>query len=118
MRFKKLLVHRCTLISEGVVIGRDPYGRDITDSKRDENVPCRFDQIKTVLSLDQYGADIIARNVLFFDSDIQIDMNSRIENVRDLEGNVILEGSFSIRDILPIYKGSELHHYEVEVQRK
>lgn len=118
MRFKRLLVHRCTLISDGVIVGRDPYGRDITDSKKYEDIPCRFDQVKTVLSFDQYGSDVIARNLLFFDSDIHIDVNSHIENVRDLDGNVILDGSFAIKDILPIYKGSSLHHYEVEVQRK
>ena len=118
MRFKKLLVHRCTLVSNGIVTGRDPYGRDITDSKRVENVPCRFDQIKTVLSFDQYGSDVVARNLLFFDSDVEIDVNTQIENVKDLDGNVILDGSFSIMDVLPIYRGSNLHHYEVEVQRK
>lgn len=117
MRFKRLLIHRCTLVGEYSVIGRDPYGRDITESKKYEDVPCRFDQIRTILTTDQYGNDYVSRNIFFFDSDIKITMDSKIEDVKDKHGNQVLEGTYSIRDILPIYRGSDLHHYEVEVQR-
>lgn len=115
--FKRLLVHRCTLIIQGKVTGRDPYGRDIIGESKEEDVSCRFDQIRIAISTDQYGNDFITRNMFFFDSDIDINMNTKIENVKDSKGNTVLEGSFSITDILPIYRGSDLHHYEVEVQR-
>ena len=118
MLFDRLLVHQCTLIAGGEVIGRDPYGRDIIKEKRIENVPCKFDQARTVLSTDQYGADFITRNMVFFSADYEVNMNMEIVDVRDKEGHEILTGSFTINDILPVYKGSKLHHYEVEVQRK
>ena len=117
MLFDRLLIHRCTLIGEGKVTGRDPYGRDIINKEEIFNVPCRFDQVKTALSTDQYGNDFITRNIFFFASDREIDPSMKIENVKDKTGKEVLEGSYSISDILPVYKGSKLHHYEVEVQR-
>ena len=118
MRFKKLLIHRCMVIREGPVKGRDPYGRDIRDQVKDHRVPCRFDQIKTALSFDQNGVDIITRNLLYFDHDVKIDINSKIEDVKDLNGNMILEGTYTIMDLLPIYRKDKLHHYEIEVQKE
>lgn len=115
--FKKMLVHKCTLIIQGEIIGRDPYGRDIIGESKQEDVSCRFDQIRVALSTDQYGNDFITRNMFFFDADIDINLNTKIENVKDSKGNIVFEGSYSIKDILPIYRGKNLHHYEVEVQR-
>lgn len=115
--FKRLLIHRCTLSGVGVVIGQDDYGRDIIEKKRDE-VPCRFDEVRQTAARDETGNDFIFINYLYFDRDVNISLESEVENIRDKSGTVILPGVYSITRLVPIYRGSALHHWEAIIQRK
>lgn len=117
MRFRTLLIHRCTLLTQGTIIGQDDYGRDIIGSGEIPDVPCRFDRIRQRAAADETGTDFIYDNILYFDKEFSITLESKIQDIKDKEGNPILLGSFSVLDILPIYDRSKLHHYEVTVQR-
>lgn len=117
MKFEKLLVHRCTLVGKGKVTGRDPYGRDIVENITNKNVPCRFDEVRQSVSSDAYGNDFIYENILYF-GDIEISLSTEIKDIQDMKGNIILEGSYSISRLLPIYNRSKFHHWEATVQRK
>lgn len=117
MRFERLLIHRCSLIGKGKVVGRDPYGRDIVEDDIKEDVPCRFDEVRQALSLDSNGNDFIYENVLYF-GEVDINLSTEIKDIRDLHGNIILEGSYSIFRLVPIYKRANFHHWEATVKRK
>jgi hypothetical protein len=116
MRFCTLLIHRCSLHTRRRT-GQDPYGRDITGSIETMNVPCRFDNVRARAVTDVKCTDFIYENIMYLDSREEIDLTSTLHNIIDEKGVLILEGSFSIVNILPIYNRSKLHHYEVAVKR-
>jgi hypothetical protein len=118
MRFRTLLIHRCSLLTQGQVIGEDEYGRDIYGTVEVANVPCRVDQSRVIAVSDEIGTDLIVEPVLIFDVDYGIAFGTEILEITDKEGNPVLQGSFSVMSILPIYDRSKLHHYEVTVRRK
>lgn len=115
--FSRLLIHRCTLIGEGIVIGQDDYGRDIFKESKVE-VPCRFDEVRQTAARDETGNDFIFINYLYFDSEVDISLESEVENIRDKSGTVIMPGVYSISRLVPIYNGSKLHHWEAIIQRR
>jgi len=115
--FERLLVHRCTLEITGEVIGRDEYGRDIIGTELIENVPCRADQIRERSSTDEYGTDYILDYMMFFSKDTKITMDAIIRDIVDLEGNPVLPGTFTPKSMMPFYRRTKLHHYEVTLQR-
>lgn len=117
MRFRTLLVHRCSLLTILNSGGTDEYGRDIINRVESMNVPCRFDQIRQRAVSDETGTDFLYDNVLYFDKDQEITLETEIHDIRDKEGNQVLPGSFSILSILPIYDRSKMHHWEVTVRR-
>lgn len=115
--FRRLLIHRCTLITPGQVIGEDEYGQDIVSDVVDRGVACRVDQIRQRPSRDETGTDIILTNVLFLPSEVVVSPEMRIENILDKKGIPVLMGAFAVENILPIYDREKLHHYEVSLQR-
>lgn len=118
MRFRSLLIHRCSLLTIMNTGETDDYGRDIVSRIEQINVPCRFDQIRERAVSDETGTDFILENVLYFDQDHDITMETEFLNITDKKGNPVIQGSFSVINIMPIYDRSKLHHYEVAVKRK
>lgn len=118
MRFERHLIHRCTLINPGQVTGQDPYGRDIVEDVPIENVPCRLDQVKKRVSVDERGVDFIVEDVLFLPASQQIEPNMKVQDIKDLQGNVVASGIFTFQSINPIYGWVRLHHYEVALQKE
>lgn len=116
MRFRTLLIHRCSLLTIGTVSGTDDYGRDIISRIVYANVPCRFDHVQQTAVLGDTGTDFIYEDVLYFDSDIPINLGDEIHDIQDKKGNPVLPGSFSIQKINPFYDRSKLHHYEVSIR--
>lgn len=115
--FKKLLIHRCTLINSGEVIGTDDYGRDIVGEAKEENVPCRFDEIQQKIGFDESGIDFIFENALFFDKDVKISLDTKIRDIKDPFGMIIMEGEHRIERLTPIYDSKRLHHWEAVIQK-
>lgn len=118
MRFEALLIHRCTLIGKGEVVGVDPYGRDIIEESKREDVPCKFDEIRFTNAPDDTGNDFIYENTIYFDQDARITLDTKIRDVMDKQGNLILPGSYTITRAIPLYGGDSLHHWEVTIQRE
>jgi len=118
MRFKTLLVHRCSLLTAGEATGEDDYGRPIQTTIETINVPCRVDQVRERVVSGATGDDFILNNTLILSAKIPIFLDTKILEIRDLEGAAVLEGSFSIENINPFYKGPKLHHYEIALQRE
>jgi hypothetical protein len=117
MSFSSLLIHECDLIQKNVVVGQDEYGRDIYGESVIPGIRCRADQLRTSSSRDEYGVDFIVENVVFFGPDVQIIEDMTVNNIKDLRGNLVLDGSFIIKDIFTVYGRVFLHHYEVTLQR-
>jgi len=118
MRFERILSHRCTIILTGHKIGETEYGKPIYGELPVENVPCRADQIKRRASIDQYGVDFITENILFVGPDQQIPSDAKIKDIRDLQGNMVLEGVYSPENVRPVYSRVRLHHYEITLQKE
>lgn len=118
MRFKTLLIHRCSLLTAGEAIGEDDYGRPIQTMIETINVPCRVDQVRERIVSGATGDDFILNNTLILGAKIPIFLDTQVLQIKDLEGNPVLEGSFSIETINPFYKGQKLHHYEIALQRE
>lgn len=118
MRFKSLLVHRCSLLTAGETTGEDDYGRPIQGMVETINVPCRVDQVRERVVTGATGDDFILNNTLILGAKIPVFLDSKVLQIKDLDGNLVLEGSFSIEHINPFYKGQKLHHYEISLQRE
>lgn len=118
MNFKKLLIHRCTLLTEGESTAEDDYGRPIPSTIESINVPCRVDQIRERVASDDTGNDFILSNVLFLDETQTVSLTTRIFHIEDLQGNPVLTGSFAVKNINPVYGRRKLHHTEVTLQRE
>ncbi|MGV7002480.1 putative minor capsid protein [Priestia megaterium] len=116
MRFKSLLVHRCSILTAGETTGEDDYGRPIQSMVETINVPCRVDQVRERVVSGATGDDFILNNTLILSYPVYLD--SKVLQIKDLDGNLVLEGSFSIEHINPFYKGQKLHHYEISLQRE
>jgi hypothetical protein len=119
MRFERLLVHRCTIVySTDVVVGKDPYNRDIYGDEPNSNVPCRVDQIKRSVSADTNGVDNIVDNILFLSPTTQVNESMKIMDIKAKNGEVVLEGVFTVNRIDPIQGKRKLHHYEVTLKKE
>lgn len=118
MRFRTLLIHRCSLLTTGTSEGTDEYGRDIISRIEHANVPCRLDQVQQGVVSDETGTDLVFQHLMFFDALHDITEETEIFNITDKKGNPVLPGSFFVKSIMPIFDRSKLHHYEVTVQRK
>lgn len=116
--FRRLLIHRCTLIHPGQKTGEDEYGQDIISDVIDSNIICRVDQIRERPSRSETGTDYILTNVLFLPVEAVVSPDMRIQNIFDKSGNSVLTGEFTVLNINPIYDREELHHYEVSLQRE
>ncbi|MEN3781490.1 hypothetical protein [Priestia megaterium] len=117
MRFITMLNHRCTLFIQGEVTGQDDYGRDIVSNIESMNVPCKLDETVFRAVQDDTGTDTILDSILFLHPDYKVDLGTTILNIVDLEGNPVIQGSFSVQDIHPIYSLKKLHHFEVTLRR-
>lgn len=100
------------------MIGQDPYGRDIVEDVRIENVPCRLDQVKKRVSVDERGVDFIVEDILFLPASQIVEPNMKVQDIKDLHGNNVAPGVFSIQNISPAYGRVRLHHYEVTLQKE
>lgn len=118
MRFSRLLIHRCTLLQVGQVVGKDPYGRDKYEDVPISDVPCRVDQIRRVVTKDDFGNDVVMENILFLSPDQELDETMKIVNVKDKNGSDVLKGTFAIKKINPVYRRSRLHHYEITLEKE
>ncbi|MEB4856091.1 hypothetical protein [Priestia megaterium] len=118
MRFERILTHRCTIVLIGQKIGETEYGKPIYGELPIGNVPCRADQIKRRASVDQYGVDFIIENILFVGPDQQIPGDAKIKDIQDLQGNTVLEGMYSPKNVKPVYSKVRLHHYEITLQKE
>lgn len=118
MRFDRNLIHRCTLVNPGQVIGKDPYGRDIVQDVPIPDVHCRIDQIKRRVSIDSYGVDIIVENILFLGPSQQLMDLTKVKDINDQKGNTILSGTFTVENINPVHGRLSLHHYEVTLKKE
>lgn len=115
--FRRLLIHRCTLIHPGQKTGEDDYGNDIISDIVDSNIACRVDQIRERPSTSDTGTDYILTNVLYLPSEAVVSLDMRIEDIFDKHGRQVLPGSFLPLNLNPIYDREELHHFEVSLQR-
>lgn len=118
MNFNSLLIHRCSFLIQGEQMGEDDYGRPISGTIESINIRCRLDQMRERVVADDTGNDYILTNVLFLGSEQSIDLDTKIFNIKDLNGNVVLAGTFIPKDIKPVYGRRNLHHYEVSLLKE
>jgi len=117
MKFSTWLIHRCTIVHQNQKVGEDDYGQDIYENTIVENVPCRFDQLKTSRSPGETGTDYITSYVLFLDAETNISLDMKFQNIKDKEGNTVIPGEFIATEVFPMYGKRKLHHFEVNLKQ-
>lgn len=117
MKFSTWLIHRCTVIHQNQKVGEDDYGQDIYENTEVENVPCRFDQLKSSRSSGETGTDYITSYVLFLDAETNISLDMKFQNIKDKEGNTVIPGEFIATEVFPMYGKKKLHHFEVNLKQ-
>lgn len=117
MSLRRLLIHRCTVVSTGVKTGETEYGKPIYGTSTVADVPCRADQIKQAVSTDAYGTDFITKNLLFLGPDQAFTETTQFLDIKDLKGNPVLEGSFSVESSKLAYGRRSLHHHEIILKK-
>lgn len=117
MRIESILIHRATVVVPGEETGKDAYGRPIFSLPTTRLIKCRLDHLQQRMSVDEEGRDVLWSYVLFTGPKETFDFNMQITNVIDKEGNVVVDGTFSIEQIFPSYQLSRLHHYELSLSR-
>ncbi|TWT04607.1 hypothetical protein [Planomicrobium sp. CPCC 101079] len=118
MSLRRLLIHSCTTVTPGQHIGETEYGKPIYKDVVKKNVPCRADLIQQTVTSDTYSTDSITKNMLFLGPDSLFDENTRFKEIRDKQGNVILEGSFVMEDSKPAYGKRRIHHHEITLKKE
>lgn len=118
MRFESLLVHRCTLIKQNVIIGQDDYGRDIYGQENIPDVHCRFDQIEKRVVKNDNSVDIIIQPILYLAASQEIEETMQIKDIRDKQDNILLPGVYGVKKLSREYSRIRLHHYEVELKKE
>ena len=118
MSFSRLLSHRATFhINTGDTGETDGYNHTPTTRQPVENVPCRVDRVKKTRSTDEKGTDFIYEHSLFCLPSAGLTEETRVTDIRDRAGNVILEGEFTVHNITPVYRRVTLHHFEAVLKR-
>lgn len=117
MRIKSKLIHTCSLVHQGQVIGQDPYGQDKYGDMVIENVPCRLDSVVESRSNEETGTEYLTSYTLFFDPGTKLSMDMKVKDLKDKYGDQILPGTFITDEILPFYTRNKLHHFEVKLKR-
>lgn len=118
MSLRRLLIHTCTTTTPGQKTGETEYGKPIYGTVTKENVPCRSDLIRQFKSSDMYGTDVISKNMLFLKPDEDFTEQTKFSNIRDKEGKLLLEGSYTMDDSKPAYGRKRLHHHEVSLKKE
>lgn len=118
MSLRRLLIHRCTVITSGKKIGETEYGKPIYGDEVTPDVPCRADQIKQAVTSDTYGSDFITKNLLFLEPTQDFSETSRFSDIRDQKGNLILSGSFGLESSKPAYGRRGVHHHEIILKKE
>ena len=118
MSLRRLLIHRCTVITPGKKIGETEYGKPIYGDERTPDVPCRADQIKQAVTSDAYGTDYVTKNVLFVEPNQSFVESTRFSDIRDQQGNPVLKGEFGIESSKPVYGRRSLHHHEITLKKE
>jgi hypothetical protein len=118
MNIKNMLVHRCTIVHQGTVIGQDDYGQDIYGDLLEANIPCFADRIHQVVSSDDIGDDVVQRNKLFLPNDIDVSMSMKIRDITDKKGNPVIPGSFITEEVNPLYTRRGLSHFELRIRKE
>lgn len=118
MSLRRLLIHRCTAVTPGQKTGETEYGKPIYGNITKKNVPCRSDLIRQYKSSDMYGTDVITTKMLFLAPDEPFTDQTRFSNIRDKDGNILLEGTYTVEDSKPAYGRKRLHHHEVSLKKE
>jgi len=118
MSFRSLMIHRCTIIMPGQVVGKDDYNRDIIEDVPVFDVKCRSTQNKRRVSRDQYGVDYITEDVLFLLPSENIEKGMKIKDVVDKHNKPVLQGTYTIEEHKPLYGKVRLHHYELVLKKE
>ncbi|WP_283751306.1 hypothetical protein [Bacillus cereus] len=113
-----MLVHRCTLIKQNVIIGQDDYGRDIYGQEDIPDVHCRFDQIEKRVDKNDYSFDIIIQPILYLAASQEIEETMLIKDIRDKQDDSLLPGVYGVKKLSREYSKIRLHHYEVELKKE
>ncbi|WP_312498135.1 hypothetical protein [Bacillus luti] len=115
--FKRLLIHRCSFIKRGVVVGKDEYNRNIYEDVTIHDIPCRFDTIRKRVVNNDKNVDVVEENVLFVLPSNDIDVSLQVINIRTKDDIPILSGTFTIEKLNPQYSRKKLNHFELELKK-
>ncbi|MGE7885356.1 hypothetical protein [Bacillus sp. NPDC094077] len=115
--FERLLIHRCSFIKKGVIIGKDSYNRNIYGDLPIHDVHCRFDTVrKKVVNTDK-SVDIVEQNILFVLPSQDISDSMQVSNIKTPDGIVVMSGVFDINEKNPQYSRKKLHHFEFALKK-
>lgn len=118
MSYKRLMIHTCTIVTQGVEVGRDAYNQPIFGESETQNVKCRMDRITKRRSVDDGGVEYIEKHMLYLLKNAPIDDTSKIKSFQDIDGNDIFPGIWRVDLLIPQYAGKRFHHYECEMQKE
>lgn len=115
--FKRMLIHRCTLIKKGVLAGKDEYNRNKYGTQEVKDVPCFFDTIRKKVVKTDKSVDTIEQNILFLLPDDDVAAATQVKDIKTLDDILILDGVFDIPEKKPIFGRKKVHHYELELEK-
>lgn len=117
--FKRLLIHSCTLVKKGVIVGKDENGRNQYEDQEITNVPCRLDTIRKKIEKTDKSIDTVEKNILFMLPSGDVAAAVQVKNIRmrKTPNDIVLAGVFSIPEKNPIYGRKSIHHYEIELEK-
>ncbi|KIQ88495.1 hypothetical protein RW25_07170 [Bacillus sp. L_1B0_8] len=117
--FKRLLIHSCTLVKKGVIVGKDENGRNQHEDQEITDVPCRLDTIRKKIEKTDKSIDTVEKNILFMLPSGDVAAAVQVKNIRmrKTPNDIVLSGVFSIPEKNPIYGRKSIHHYEIELEK-
>ena len=116
MSFDSLLPHTCTIQLPGSeVVGEDDWGRPIYQPIKPYNTPCRY-VTQQVKKRSSKGDATVTETSLLLPKSCQLDIDMKVTNVKDNDGNMIVAEINLLDRILPQTTAKKLHHCKVIVK--
>lgn len=117
--FKRLLIHSCTLVKKGVIVGKDENGRNKYQDQEVHDVPCRLDTMRKKVENTDKSVDIVEKNILFLLPSDDAEAAVQVKNIRmkNPPHDIVLSGVFVISAKNREYGRRAIHHYEVDLEQ-
>lgn len=115
--FDDMLVHTCTITTYAASGDKTTSGQSVMTPTETTLVPCRYSRPRHSEMLDDTGNRQRIDGKIFLKFAADVDLTSRIKDVKDENGAAVVTGAFEVLEVVGASARAAGHHKEVLVRR-